>query len=79
MSTVKGELFPFRLEGLTVNKPELMKQMEASIDEAIRTRMWGVLEVTFRDGEATVLRQERITRLNPEKGSETTHAQRHQR
>jgi hypothetical protein len=57
-----------------MNKPELMKQMEASIDEAIRTRMWGVLEVSFRDGEATVLRHERITRLNPEKGSETTHA-----
>jgi hypothetical protein len=62
-----------------VQKPELMKQIEAAIDEAIRTRMWGVLEVTFRDGEATVLRQERITRLNPEKGSETTHAQRNQR
>jgi len=63
-----------------MEKPALMKQLETSIDEAMRTRLWGVLEVTFRDGEATVLRQERITRLNPEKGSETTHAQRnHQR
>ena len=62
-----------------MTKPELMKQLEVVVDEAIRTRMWGVIEVTFRDGESTVLRQERITRLNPEKGSETTHAQRHQR
>jgi hypothetical protein len=53
-----------------MTKQELMKQLESAVDEAIRTQLWGVLEITFKGGDATQLRQEKITRLQ----QGTTHA-----
>ena len=53
-----------------MTKPELMRALETAIDEAIRTQLWGVLEITFKGGDATQLRQEKITRLQ----QGTTHA-----
>jgi hypothetical protein len=46
-----------------VTKPEIMKALDTAVDEAIRTQLWGVLEITFKGGDATQLRQEKITRL----------------
>jgi hypothetical protein len=40
-----------------------MKALDAAVDEAIRIQLWGVLEITFKGGDATQLRQEKITRL----------------
>jgi hypothetical protein len=54
-----------------VNKPELMKLFEAAVDEAMRTQMWGTIEVSFSGGEPAILRQEKTTKLN---GNERTHA-----
>ncbi len=53
-----------------MTKPELMRALETAINEAIRTQLWGVLEITFKGGDATQLRQEKITRLQ----QGTTHA-----
>jgi hypothetical protein len=55
-----------------VTKQELMRQLEAAVDEAIRTEMWGVIEVSFSGGVPAILRQEKTTRLNG--GNERTHA-----
>ena len=55
-----------------MSKPELMNQVEAAIDEAIRTQMWGTISVSFSAGEPTILTQERTTKLNG--GNERTHA-----
>lgn len=33
-----------------MEKPELMKKLEAIIDDAARRNMWGTVEVEFRDG-----------------------------
>jgi len=41
-----------------VTKPELMKQLEAAVDEAIATRMWGLMKITWRDGEPDTFRKE---------------------
>jgi hypothetical protein len=46
-----------------MTKQELMKALDSAVDEAIRTQLWGVLEITFKGGDATQLRQEKITRL----------------
>ena len=58
-----------------MTKPELMKQLDVAIDEAIRTGMWGEITVAFSAGEPTILRQEKTTKLNGG-GNERTHAQR---
>ena len=55
-----------------MTKPELMKQLEAAVDEAIRTERWGVVEVSFSGGVPAILRQEKTTKLNG--GNERTHA-----
>jgi|HubBroStandDraft_2_1064218.scaffolds.fasta_scaffold96762_2 hypothetical protein len=55
-----------------MTKPDLMKVLEAAVDEAIRTQLWGVVEVSFAAGDPTILRQEKTTKLNG--GNERTHA-----
>lgn len=54
-----------------MTKPELMKALEAAVEDAIRCGLWGVLEITFKGGEPTQMRQEKITRLQTQG---TTHA-----
>lgn len=54
-----------------MTKSELMKQLETAVDDAVRTQLWGVLEITFKGGDATQLRQKKITRLQQQG---TTHA-----
>jgi hypothetical protein len=46
-----------------VNKATLLKKLEAVIDEAERTRLFGTLEIEMRDGQATVLRTQKTERL----------------
>jgi hypothetical protein len=41
-----------------VTKPELLRKLEIMIDEAIRTEMWGKIELTFAKGSPHTLRKE---------------------
>jgi hypothetical protein len=41
-----------------MTKPELMKELEAAVEDAIKTRMWGTIGVQFSAGVPTVLRRE---------------------
>ncbi len=64
-------------KGSAMTKQDLMKQLESAIDEAIRTEMWGVIEVSFSGGVPAILRQEKTTKLTG--GNERTHANRNYR
>jgi hypothetical protein len=46
-----------------VNKTVLLKKLEAALDEAERTRLFGTLEIEYRSGIATVLRTLKTERL----------------
>lgn len=47
-----------------MTKSELMKLFEQAADEAMRTQMYGVIEVTFKAGEPEMLRTEKTVKLN---------------
>jgi hypothetical protein len=47
-----------------MTKPEIMKQLEAAVDEGIATRMWGMMKITWRDGEPETLRIESTRKFN---------------
>lgn len=55
-----------------MTKLELMKALEAAVDDAIRTQMWGEITVSFNAGEAAILRTEKTVKLNG--GNERNHA-----
>jgi hypothetical protein len=59
-----------------MTKPEMIKVFENALDEAMRTGMYGVIEVTLKGGEPTQMRQEKITRLQAQG---TTHGAKHAR
>jgi hypothetical protein len=40
-----------------VNRPELLKEIQAAIDEAERTQMWGSIELCFQNGVAYALKK----------------------
>jgi len=46
-----------------VNKHVLLKKLEAVIDEAERSRLFGTIEIEMRSGIATVLRTLKTERL----------------
>lgn len=46
-----------------MNKAILLKKLEAALDEAERTHLFGTLEIELRDGHATVLRTLKTERL----------------
>ena len=41
-----------------------MKQFEAAVDDAIRTEMYGVVEVSFKAGVPEMFRTEKTIKLN---------------
>jgi hypothetical protein len=47
-----------------MTKQELMKQFEAAVDDAIRTEMYGVVEVSFKAGVPEMFRTEKTIKLN---------------
>ena len=42
----------------------LLKKIEAAVDDAIRTRMYGQLEVEFRAGEPVFMRKTQAEKLD---------------
>lgn len=40
-----------------MEKPELMKKLEAIFDDAARRKMWGTVEIEFRDGLPILIRK----------------------
>jgi hypothetical protein len=70
----------FVLTRCKVTKMELMKQLEAAVDEAIRTEMWGTLGVSFSGGVPVILRKEVTTKIDSYKeGKDRNHANRNYR
>jgi hypothetical protein len=46
-----------------VDKTELMRQLEAAVDDAMRTGLWGTIGVSFSGGVPVILRKETTTKL----------------
>ncbi len=50
-------------------KIDLMKKLEAVVDEMARGRIWGTLQVDFQNGEATMLRKTLTEKLPTDEGN----------
>jgi hypothetical protein len=46
-----------------VDKTELMRQLEAAVDDAMRTGLWGTIGVSFSGDVPVILRKETTTKL----------------
>ena len=62
-----------------MDKTELMRQLEAAVDEAMRTGLWGTIGVSFSGGVPVILRKETTTKLEPLGGKDRNHAHKFQR
>ncbi len=62
-----------------MDRPALLKKLEAMIDEAIRTQMWGKIEVTFSKGRPHTLRREITESLAGDGTGEPHHVNHKQR
>jgi hypothetical protein len=51
-----------------MTKPELMKIFEVAVDDALRTKMWGEITVLFKEGNPSVLREQKTTVLERANG-----------
>jgi hypothetical protein len=52
-----------------LDKPKLLKKIEALVDEAIRTRLWGDINISFQNGVPNTLKKvstERLEGGNPD-------------
>ena len=47
-----------------MTRPELLKKIDAAIEDAVRTRLFGEIEVEFRAGQATFLRVTKNEKLD---------------
>ncbi len=47
-----------------MEKPQLLKKVEAAIDEAVRQRMYGNIEIEFRAGEPVFIRTTKTEKLD---------------
>ena len=61
-----------------MNKAVLLKKLEAMIDEAVRTEMWGKIELTFSRGVAHTVRKEVTESLSSEGKGNPHHANKSQ-
>lgn len=50
-----------------MNKAQLLRRLEAIVDDFERTRAWGTIEVELRDGMATLCRKTITERLDAER------------
>lgn len=53
-----------------MTKTQLLRKLEAMIDDAERTRMWGLVEVQFSDGEPALLRKSQTEKLTTRTGEQ---------
>lgn len=56
-----------------MNKPELMRRLEALVDEMKQDRAYGQIAIAFRDGEPDFIRKETTEKLGAQGN---THASR---
>jgi hypothetical protein len=49
-----------------MDKPQLLKKLDAMLDEAKRTSQWGTIEIVLQYGEAVTLHETRTTKLRKE-------------
>jgi hypothetical protein len=56
-----------------MTKAALLKELEASIDDAARTRMWGTVEIQFNDGEPALIRKSETKKLITRTGEQRAH------
>lgn len=54
-----------------MTKPDLMKKLEAIVEEFARNRSWGSVEIGFSDGAPTLLRVETTQKLAQESNRAT--------
>jgi len=47
-----------------MTKDALLKKLEATVDSAVRSRMYGTIEIEFRAGEPTFLRKTEQEKLD---------------
>lgn len=50
-----------------MQKAELLKKLDALIDEASAQRVWGAIEIEFRDGVPVIVRKMTTEKLDGEK------------
>lgn len=63
-----------------MNKTELMRMFEAAVDDAIATKLWGTLGVSFSGGVPVILRKEVTTKIDSfNGGKDRNHGQHHYR
>lgn len=60
-----------------MNRAALLKRLEAMLDDCVRSRTWGQIEIELREGQPTLLRKTITERLDGDR--ERTHASTHQR
>ena len=48
---------------------EKLKKLEQIIGDAERTRLWGTVELHFADGELSVIRESKTTKLTTRRGN----------
>lgn len=52
-----------------MDKPTLLRKLEAMIDEMKRGRTYGTISIAFRDGEADFIRKETTEKLEAQGNS----------
>ena len=57
-----------------MTKPELMKLLDAAVDEAMRTQLWGTIGVSFSAGVPVILRKEVTTKIDCLNGKDRNRA-----
>jgi uncharacterized radical SAM superfamily Fe-S cluster-containing enzyme len=57
-----------------MDKPTLLRKLEAMLDEMKRERSFGQISIAFRDGEPDYLRKETTEKLTTNGAQGTTHA-----
>lgn len=56
-----------------MTRAALLKKLEALIDDAARTRMWGTVEIQFNDGEPALIRKSETEKLITRTGEQRAH------
>jgi hypothetical protein len=63
-----------KTESNRMEKPELLRKLEKLIDEAERESLWGSLEIDFRRGKVTLVREHKTALLETGNQSGDPHA-----
>ena len=56
-----------------MNDAQLIQKLQAAFDDARQTRMYGSIEIEFRDGSAEIVRTMKTEKINPTENNRGTH------